>query len=207
MVTWIFVRHGESQANLLHEFSNRGWKHGLTEAGIQQAHLLLDQLKQYPVDVIYTSPLLRACQTAEIVGQALGLVPQVAEALIEFDTGNLEGRSDSQSWDLYADITADWFERKNYLRGFEGGDNYTTILERFLPFFKSLQQRHVRSNQAVLMVGHGGTFHCVLPAILGNIDFDFVRKHALSHTGIVVAREIDDQLLCQVWNSQIIIQA
>jgi len=45
MVTWIFVRHGESQANLLHEFSNRGWKHGLTDVGIQQAHLLLDQLK------------------------------------------------------------------------------------------------------------------------------------------------------------------
>ena len=73
MVTWIFVRHGESQANLLHEFSNRGWKHGLTDVGIQQAHLLLDQLKPYPLAAIYTSPLLRACQTAEVVGQALGM--------------------------------------------------------------------------------------------------------------------------------------
>lgn len=207
MVTWIFVRHGESQANLLHEFSNHGWKHGLTDVGIQQAHLLVDQLKSYPVDAIYTSPLQRACQTAEIVGQALGLIPQAAEALIEFDTGILEGRSDTQSWDLYADITADWLERKNYSRRFEGGDSYFTILERFLPFFKGLQQRHARSNQAVLMVGHGGTFRCVLPAILGNIDFDFVRQHTLSNTGIVIAREIDDKLLCQVWDSQIIIQA
>ena len=32
-------------------------------------------------------------------------------------------------------------------------------------------------------------------------------QHALSHTGIVVAIEIDDKLLCQVWDSQIIIQA
>ena len=32
-----FVRHGESEANLLREFSNRGYKHGLTERGFQQA--------------------------------------------------------------------------------------------------------------------------------------------------------------------------
>lgn len=207
MVTWIFARHGESHANLLHEFSNRGWKHGLTDVGFQQAHLLPDQLKPYPLAAIYTSPLQRACQTAEVVGQALGIVPQIADALIEFDTGSLEGKSDKHSWELYADITADWFERKNYSRRFEGGDSYTTILERFLPFFKGLQQRHAHSNQAVLMVGHGGTFRCVLPAILGNIDFGFISQHALSHTGIVVAREIDDKLLCQVWDSQIIIQA
>ncbi|MBK9055673.1 MAG: histidine phosphatase family protein [Chloroflexi bacterium] len=46
-----FVRHGESEANILHEMSNRGWKHGLTEKGREQAAALaynlhsLDSLK------------------------------------------------------------------------------------------------------------------------------------------------------------------
>jgi broad specificity phosphatase PhoE len=35
-----FVRHGESEANILREFSNRGFKHGLTERGFQQAKQL-----------------------------------------------------------------------------------------------------------------------------------------------------------------------
>ncbi|MRR32744.1 histidine phosphatase family protein, partial [bacterium] len=69
MPTWIFVRHGESEANLLHEFSNHGSKHGLTGLGIQQAHLLLDKLREYPISAIYSSPLLRAQQTAGLVGQ------------------------------------------------------------------------------------------------------------------------------------------
>ena len=35
-----FTRHGESKANLLHEISNRGFKHGLTERGFHQAEQL-----------------------------------------------------------------------------------------------------------------------------------------------------------------------
>ena len=43
-----FVRHGESVANLLHEFSNRGFKHGLTERGFQQAEQLSQKLRGIP---------------------------------------------------------------------------------------------------------------------------------------------------------------
>ena len=62
-----FVRHGESVANLLREFSNSGVKHPLTERGVEQARRLAQQLAGILFEGIYSSPVLRAQQTAQIV--------------------------------------------------------------------------------------------------------------------------------------------
>ena len=50
-----FVRHGESTAYLLKEFSNHGEKHPLTESGIRQAHALAASLSGEEFERIYTS--------------------------------------------------------------------------------------------------------------------------------------------------------
>jgi broad specificity phosphatase PhoE len=68
-----FVRHGESVANLLNKFSNRGLRHGLTERGRTQATALARQLGNLPVSRILSSPLLRAVQTAEILARDLNV--------------------------------------------------------------------------------------------------------------------------------------
>lgn len=206
MTKYLFVRHGESEANLLHEFSNRGWKHGLTDLGIKQANSLAMRLQDYSIGAIYTSPLLRAWQTAEIVGRAVNIVPQIANELIEFDTGALEGKSDQDSWNLYYEITNDWFIRKKYSRRFDRGDSFESILARFLPFFALIRQRHSHSDQAVLFVGHGGTFLCTLPIVFEQIDVNFALQHRLGHTDIVVAEEFEGKLSCLVWGGEIIIQ-
>ena len=64
-----FIRHGESEANVLHEISNRGAKHGLTEKGRAQVAALAQKLGAIPFVKLYSSPLLRAIQTAEILSQ------------------------------------------------------------------------------------------------------------------------------------------
>ena len=55
-----FVRHGESEANLLMEFSNSGSKHPLTEQGLAQAQELARNLFGLAVEKVYSSPVLRA---------------------------------------------------------------------------------------------------------------------------------------------------
>ncbi|GAP14982.1 fructose-2,6-bisphosphatase [Longilinea arvoryzae] len=200
MSTWIFARHGESEANLLHEFSNRGLKHGLTELGFQQAAHLAQEVSAYPVKEIYCSPLLRARQTAEVIGYRLNLVPQVKDALVEFDTGALEGKTDPESWQAFDEIFQAWLLRKDYSRCFSGGDSFDSIRDRFLPFIQALQEANLNSDRALLFIGHGGTYLCVLPLILKNIDFDFVSRHYLSHTGMVIAEEQKGELFCKVWD-------
>ncbi len=200
MPTWIFARHGESKANLLHEFSNRGLKHELTQLGIQQANQLAKKVSTYPVKEIYCSPLLRARQTAEIIGNRLNIAPQIDDALVEFDTGVLEGRSDDESWQIFNEIFLDWLLHGNYDRKFEGGDSFNSIRSRFLPFIKRVQAKNADSDQALLLIGHGGTYLCGLPLILKNIDFEFASQHYLRHTGMVIAEEQKGEINCKVWD-------
>jgi len=66
-----FARHGQSEANLLKVFSNRGWKHPLTAMGRQQAHELAARLRDRNVAAVFTSPLRRAVEAAQIVAEQL----------------------------------------------------------------------------------------------------------------------------------------
>src|SRR5215216_6117581 len=95
-----FVRHGESEANTRRVISNRESLFGLTPLGKKQANILADSLKHIPITAIFSSPVLRARETADILSQEFGQLYQVTEALREYDCGILEGQSDDASWGL-----------------------------------------------------------------------------------------------------------
>ena len=84
-----FVRHGESEANTQHVISNRESPFPLTPKGRQQAETLAEKLKGNPFCTMFSSPVLRARETAEILSAALGIPYQVTEALREYDCGIL----------------------------------------------------------------------------------------------------------------------
>jgi len=65
-----FVRHGESVANVLHEFSNSGIKHPLTEKGVEQAHALAHTCLACRSNRFTPARFLRAVQTAQILRKA-----------------------------------------------------------------------------------------------------------------------------------------
>ncbi len=88
---WVVVRHGET------EWIERGLLHGrldspLSATGRRHAQQTADRLRGESFDALYTSPLGRAVETAEILGSALGLHPERLEELREVDFGVLEGR-------------------------------------------------------------------------------------------------------------------
>lgn len=194
-----FVRHGESEANLLREFSNRGLKHGLTEKGRQQARALAHSLQSAPVAAIFSSPLLRACQTAEILAQALGLAVQVTDALREFDCGILEGKSDAASWQQYGQLSEAWLNGQMWDQRIEQGESFLDIQQRFVPFVEQIVRAYRTSAQAVVLVGHGGTYRCMLPLVLRNIDFRFSAAHGLNHTTVIAAELTSDGLVGLTW--------
>ena len=88
-----FTRHGESQANLLHEISNRGLRYGLSSKGREQAHALTQHLEGQGITKIYSSPLLRAIETSIILANSLKLDYEITDALREYECGILEGLS------------------------------------------------------------------------------------------------------------------
>jgi len=191
-----FVRHGESEANIQHVISNYASPFGLTERGRQQVHALAERLKDLPITTMYSSPVLRAMDTADILYQALGLPYRVTEALREYNCGILEGQSDEESWRLHRQYYEDWTLRHDYLSKPEGGESFIDIQKRFVPFIESLQRDE---DDHILLVGHGGLLHLMLPLVLTNIDNDFVNAHGIGHTEYVIAELRADGFVCQQW--------
>ena len=89
-----FVRHGQSEANVQVVISNRDLPHPLTELGRQQAKALACSLANVPLAAIYSSPIVRAAQTAQIVAAIKSLPVEFADALREPDYGIIEYEGD-----------------------------------------------------------------------------------------------------------------
>lgn len=87
----LVIRHGESEADLLHVREGRA-DFELTERGHRQAEAMGSYVSQhYQIDKIYCSTLKRAVQTAEHLGAKSGLPLILEERLMEFNNGLLAG--------------------------------------------------------------------------------------------------------------------
>ena len=219
-----FIRHGESEANQLHVFSNRGLGYPLTPNGRRQAHELAASLRdewssrewlggksrffspvsQIQINRIITSPLSRAVQTAEILAQALTGPPEatvsieVSEALREFDCGSLEGHSDPHSWQLFSALVDAWLAGQERQKRFPGGESFIDIQQRFVPFIQSVV-KEADPQARILLVSHGGLYRCMLPLVLSNIDFKFTCKNYLGNCEMVRAEVRGEHLVCRGW--------
>ncbi len=189
-----FVRHGESEANVSHVISNRGWKHGLTETGCEQARALAARLRGHSIARIYTSPLMRAVQTAEILAGALGVPCERTDALREFDCGEAEDRADDGAWAMNDWIIREWIEGRFGSR-IPGGESLEEIQARFFPLVDGLIQK----GEDALLVGHGGTYLCTLPALLANVAWSFALQKGIPNTGYVLAEPRTEGLVCLEW--------
>jgi 2,3-bisphosphoglycerate-dependent phosphoglycerate mutase len=92
----LLVRHGETDDNAADRFQGQ-LDTRLNDRGREQARALARLLAPEGLRAMYSSPLLRACETAEIIGARLGLQPVLDARLMEADSGDWSGR-------LYAEI-------------------------------------------------------------------------------------------------------
>lgn len=194
-----FVRHGESEANLLHVISNRDLPHGLTANGCRQAQCLAQALLQAGVTRIYTSPIRRARQTADILAGVLQVDVVETPALREYDTGILEGRSDAAAWDQFWQVRQDWIAHHWWESQPAQGESFLDIQARFLPFIESLVEKTPGQQGNLILVGHGGLYTCMLPQILVNITLEFASRQPFPNTGYVLVEQRATGLVCLEW--------
>jgi broad specificity phosphatase PhoE len=192
-----FVRHGQSEANITRVISNRGWVHPLTELGRQQARDLADKLGGAGIVKIYTSPLQRAVQTAEILAQGLGIEYEITGALREFDCGIAEGRADAEAWKLHAWVTEEWAVHHRWESRIEGGESCLDLRARFLPLVNGLLRDYAHRPETFILLGHGGLFYCMLPQVLANLSPKF--EGGFPNTGYVLAEALPQGLVCLEW--------
>lgn len=198
-----FVRHGESEANTRHIISNRESPFGLTLKGRMQAEALAERLKEIPFHSMFSSPVLRARQTSDILSMAFGISCQVTEALREYDCGILEERGDEESWRYHRKYFQDWVLHGQYASRPEGGECFLDIQNRFVPFIEHLVRTRSEDGN-ILLIGHGGLFLLMLPLVLNNVDHSFAVSHGMGNTEYVLASLEADGLVCMRWGRDIL---
>jgi broad specificity phosphatase PhoE len=198
-----FVRHGQSEANVLREFSNSGVKHPLTSLGVEQAGWLAQSLAGQQFAQIYSSPVLRAEQTAEILAQTLHAPVEVTESLREWSVGVLEGTRDESGWALHQAVQEDWFLHGRLGSKISGGESYLEIRSRFVPFIEDLLQAGQGRAEQVLLVGHGGLYIAMLPEIFSNLDrLAILNPPYFPNAAYVLAETRPGGLFCLEWCGQ-----
>ncbi len=193
----VFARHGESEANLAGVFSNRGSKHSLTTRGRQQALELAACLAEESFDRILASPVMRATQTAEILGVHFRVPVEIIDELREFDAGKFEGTSDPEGWNLHRDVMARWARGESSAR-MPGGESLLEIVDRLSRFLSTLAES-AKNDAKFLLVGHGGLYVGALPHVLADLNAQFCLEHHLRNCDVVVAEGECLPLRCVTW--------
>ena len=168
----LLARHGETDWNVERRIQGNT-DIPLNENGIRQAHSLSSYLereqreKGVPLSFVFTSPLKRAEETAEIVGKRLAVPVEVIPGLEEMDFGVCEGKSWLQAKVEYAEEIEEWEENKRYHK-IPGGESYQDVLERFFSAWslikKKLKEQPAFSLQEkdILLVTHGALIMLLL---------------------------------------------
>lgn len=195
-----FVRHGESKANVLHQISNRGLRHGLTAKGRQQAEALAQRLRGHAITRIYSSPLLRAIETSVIIANRMGVEYEVSDALREYDCGVMEGRSDEAAWQAWQELFDAWVMHHRWGEHIRGGESFDDIRARFEPFVRGLMDNYGQTEAEIVCVTHGGLLWIMLPLVLVNLRATPILSRHMSYTTCVVAELRQEGLLCVEWD-------
>jgi probable phosphoglycerate mutase len=91
MKTIILVRHGESESNVAKIQTDATDKYPLTVRGRSQVERLTQDLALVGPNALYSSPVLRAIETAGIISRRLNIPVQVNPALVERGWGRANG--------------------------------------------------------------------------------------------------------------------
>jgi broad specificity phosphatase PhoE len=158
-----FCRHGESEGNRDRRFGGHG-PTPLTERGREQARATGEALASSGVDAIYASDLVRAVQTAELIGAAAGCRPETTPALRERSVGELTGRSFEEAKLEFPEAYAALLQRDADACP-PGGESYAQCRQRAVAFFEDMLVRH--AGQRIVLVSHHLTLHLLISHILG----------------------------------------
>ncbi len=175
------IRHGETEWNATYKVQG-SVDVPLNENGISLAGKLADDLKDVRFDLAYTSPLLRARQTAEIVLAGRDVPLLVEPRLTEIDFGELEGTCVKRDKN---DTTHPFYAFFNDAFHFcaPGGESISQVCQRTGEFYRELVSRQDLQDQTILISTHGCALRGFLHEVYDDPD-DFWRQKVCPNCGL-----------------------
>lgn len=160
MGTIIYLtRHGETEWNIEKRLQGRG-DSPLTENGIQRAKELRDRIKNIDIDVIYSSPIKRALNTANILRGNKNIDIVTDDSLMEMCFGDYEGKKidivqeENPSWDI------NLIMQGNVEICAPNGENLKEVRERISKLMNKIIAENM--GKSILIVTHGITLKALM---------------------------------------------
>lgn len=175
----IAIRHGETEWNVGTRLQGQ-MDVPLNPRGREQARRVGQALQHDAPQVLVSSDLSRARQTAEAVAAATGLPLQLDAGLRERHFGIWQGHT-------YQEVEAGWPEQSARWRrrepdfGPEGGETLQQFFDRVVASATRLARAH--AGQTLVLVAHGGVLDCLYRAA-SRIALNAPRTWELPNTGV-----------------------
>jgi probable phosphoglycerate mutase len=186
-----FVRHGQSEWNVAGRLQGQTSHPKLTALGRRQARAAAGELARMssghePIERVLSSDLVRAAQTAEIIGVALGRPVELEPRLREQAMGTLEGLPSAQAFEAAAGVT--WSESAQL-----GGRTSESMRDVAVRVGAVLSELMTGPDRSVVLVSHGDTIRIAiawLAATAADREFGW-ESFGLANASITTARLVD----------------
>jgi probable phosphoglycerate mutase len=186
MTMFYLIRHGATDAI---GKTLAGWTPGihLNDAGRSEVAELADRFKDVPLTAIYSSPLERTRETAEVLARRFSLNIEFTEEIGEVHYGEWTGRSAAE---LLSDPYWHEYNRSRSTFRIPGGELAPEVQTRVVNFLANVRVTFPAGHVAV--VSHGDPIKTAVMHYLG-ISLNMFRRIEISPASVTVIRDDTDQ--------------
>lgn len=163
----IIIRHGETEENAAGIIQGQSHE-TLSKKGIEQAKKVGGKLRDEKIDVIYTSDLERAFNTAKEIHKHHPTIPLIERKEIrEMYWGNLQDKQkDEINFYYHKENDPDYFKKNNV-------ESLESIYDRAKKFIEEIKEKH--KEETIVIVSHGGTIKAIM-LVLNKMEYNEMEK-------------------------------
>jgi broad specificity phosphatase PhoE len=173
LCVFLLIRHGAHRLGG-ETLAGRSDAAQLSPLGSEQVHRIVQSIRRLPISAIYSSPVLRTRETADVLAQALQLPIQTSEALSEVDFGDWAGRPIAELRDQPA--WRGWNQFRSGTRA-PAGELMLETQARIVAEMLRLRVRH--HGEYVALVSHGDVIKSAVAYFLG-VPLDLMLRIEIS---------------------------
>lgn len=156
-MTCYLVRHGKDDDSV-----RGGWSSSpLTDVGFAQVNHLaakISSICKTKIGMIYTSDLLRAKQTADIISAALQVPVEEIPAFREVNNGELAGMDNFLASERYPNL---YWNTLQWDQHYPGGESPHEFYDRIHDAWYMFKEKYQSANYDVILVTHGGVIQVI----------------------------------------------
>ena len=188
MVELYIVRHGETDTNSEVRINGMSTNMPLNAKGIKQIETLAKNIDINQFDEVYSSPMKRALQTAEILNNGVHEIKQ-DDRLFEADYGSWDGLKEEELIVKYPDaFDENGFLLPTYTKYAKNAEEYSHVYQRIESFMDEMGQK---GDEKILVVCHGFVSRAFMKVTTGATNISNiiqpknggVSKYKISKTG------------------------